>query len=54
MCQSSGELYEYDIWYMPLCVDDLKVIYTVCLHLHRCHIDTINSPDDGHIAVRNM
>jgi len=20
----------------------------------RCRIDTINSPDDGHIAVRNM
>jgi hypothetical protein len=24
------------------------VIYT------RCHIDTINSPDDGHMAARNM
>jgi hypothetical protein len=20
----------------------------------RCHIDTINSPDDGHMAARNM
>ena len=28
-------------------------------HLHRvtytrCHIDTVNSPDDGHIAVQNV
>ena len=21
---------------------------------NRCHIDTINSPDDGHMAARNM
>jgi hypothetical protein len=25
-----------------------KVTYT------RCHIDTINTPDDGHVAARNM
>ena len=25
-----------------------RVTYT------RCHIDTINSPDDGHMAARNM
>jgi len=27
-------------------------LYTVTYT--RCHIDTINSPDDGHIAARNM
>jgi hypothetical protein len=29
-----------------------KVIYTVTCT--RCRIDTINSPDDGHMAARNM
>ena len=23
MCPSSGVLYQYDIWYMSLCIDDL-------------------------------
>jgi hypothetical protein len=32
-------MYQYDIWYMS---------YT------RCRIDTINSPDDGHMAAQNM
>ena len=59
MCPSSGELlYQYDTWFMSLCVDDRLV----CIpegHLHTvtytiCRIDTINYPDDGHIAVRNM
>jgi len=59
MCPSSGELlYQCDTWFMSLCVDDRLV----CLpegHLHRvtytrCRIDTIDSPDDGHTAVRNM
>jgi len=27
-------------------------LYTVTYT--RCRIDTINSPDDGHVAVRNM
>ena len=50
---------------MSLCVDDLLVCKypsKPCIpdgHLHRvtytrCRIDTINSVDDGHIAVRNM
>ena len=43
---------------MSLCVDDLLVCITEG-HLHRvtytgCHIDTTNSPDDGHMAVRNV
>jgi len=25
MCPSSGELYQYDIWYMSLCIDDRLV-----------------------------
>jgi len=40
---------------------ELSSIQTCILygHLHsvtntRCRIDTIDSPDDGHIAVRNM
>ena len=37
-------MYQYDIWYMSLCIDDRLV----------CRIDTINSPDDGHMAARNM
>ena len=58
MCPTLQEfLYRYDTWFMSLCVDDL-----VCKpggHLHlltytRCRIDTISSPDDGYIAVRNM
>ena len=57
-----------DICYMSLCLDDLLVCNLdgfpskTCIpegHLHRvtytkCRIDTINSPDDWHIAVRNM
>ena len=66
MWPSSGELivsirhlvYVTLCWYMSLCVDDLLL----CMpdgHLHRvtytrCRIDTINSPDDGHMDVRNM
>ena len=37
--------------FIPTCIPDgnlHRVTYT------RCRIDTINSPDDGHMAVRNM
>ena len=58
------QLYQY-IWYMLLCIDDRLVCrfgWDTCApdgHLYRviytrCHIDTINSPDDGHMAARNM
>ena len=57
-------MYQYDMWYMSLCVDGLLVCSSICScipegHLRRvthtrCRIDTINSPVDGHIAVRNM
>ena len=58
MCPSSGVSYQYDIQYMSLYVDDRLV----CIpdgHLHRvtyirCHIDTIDSPDDEHMGARNM
>ena len=48
-----NQLFEYDIWYMSLCVGDShghlhRVTYT------RCRIDTIDSPDDEHMAARNM
>jgi len=44
------------VWYagwteIPTCIPDghlRRVTYT------RCRIDTINSPDDGHMAARNM
>jgi hypothetical protein len=46
---------------MPLCIDDRLV----CRLVHQtvvynrvtyteCRIDTINSPDDGHMAARNI
>jgi len=51
---------------MSLCVEDRLVcrfgLIQTCIpdgHLHRvtytrCRINTTNSPDDGHMAVRNM
>jgi hypothetical protein len=53
-------LYQYDILYMSLCIDDrLEYRCTPNGHLYRvtytrCRIDTINSPDDGHMAAQNM
>jgi len=49
-------LYQYDIWYMSLCVGDRlvcrsgrnRVTYT------RCRIDKIDSPDDKYGVARNM
>ena len=43
---------------MSLCIDD-PLVCTPDGHLYgvtntRCRIDTINSPDDGHMAGRNM
>jgi hypothetical protein len=61
MCPSSGELIVsiQHLVYVTLyrgpfgvpCTPNgplYKVTYT------RCHIDTIDSPDDGHMAARNM
>jgi len=49
---------------MSLCIDDRlvcrsapahqTVIYRYRVTYTRCRIDTINSPDDGHMAARNM
>jgi len=63
-----NQLYQYDIWYMSLYVGDPLVCrfgrnsIQTCIpdgHLHtatytRCHIDTIDSPDDEHMSGRNM
>jgi len=43
---------------MSLCVDN-RLLCTLNGHLYRvtftrCCIDTINSPDDGHMAARNI
>ena len=60
MCPSSGEIIHLcDTLYLSLCVDDCLVHRVPDSHLHRvtntkCHIDTVISPDDGHIVVRNM
>jgi len=55
MCPSSGELIvsmrhlvytdDHLVW---SCTPDSYLTYT------RCCIDTINSPDDGHMAAQNM
>jgi len=41
MCPSSGELI-------------VSVRHLVYVTLYRCRIDTISSPDDGHMAAQNM
>ena len=61
------QLYQYDIWYMSLYVGERLVSrfgrsVQTCVpdvHLHRVtytryRIDTIESPDDEHLNVRNM
>jgi hypothetical protein len=62
-------LYQYNVWYMSLCVGDRpvcksgrKISFPTCIpdgHLHRviftrCCIDTIDSPHDKHKVVQNM
>ena len=48
MCPSSGELlYQCDTWFMSLCIDDRLVCRLTC-------IPDNNSPDDEHVAARNM
>jgi len=62
-----NQLYQYNIWYMSLCVGDCFVCKSVrnfptCTqngHLHTVTytifcIDTIDSPDDEHEITRNM
>jgi len=59
MCPSSGGLtvsMRYPV-YVTLCRRPSGMHTRRSLHkvtYTRCRIDTINSPDDGHIAVRNM
>ena len=55
-------MHQYEIWYMSLCIDDRLVCRFACtpngclyrVTYTRCRIDTINSPDDGHMAARKM
>jgi hypothetical protein len=55
-----NQLYQYNIWYMLLCVGDRwSETCTRNGHLHRVTytrgcIDTIDSPDDEHEVARNM
>ena len=62
-----NQLYQYNIWYMSLCVGDRPVCRTGCSfptcipdgHLHRVTytrfcIETIDSPDDEHEFALNM
>ena len=55
-CSSLGESIVSIVWYMSLYVGDRVVPHG---HLHtvtyiRGRIDTIDSPDDEHLAARNM
>jgi hypothetical protein len=66
MCPSSGELVVSirHLVYVTLCrwcacLNSFILTFTPDGHLHtvaynRCRVDTINSPDDGHIVARNM
>jgi len=63
-----SQLYQYDIWYMSICIGDRLVcrlgwnFIQACIpdsHLYRvtytrCRINTIGSPDDEHVADRKM
>jgi len=59
-----SQLYQYELWYMPLYVGDRVVcgLRPNCIpygHLHTVtytsgRIDTIDSPDDEHLVARNM
>ena len=62
MCPSSGELivsirhlrpFGVQVWmrFIQTCTPDGHLYTVTCT---RCHIDTINSPDDGHMAARIM
>ena len=54
MCPSSGELlYQSDTWFMSLCVDDTRRSSTQSDKSQVSHWYN-NSPDDGHMAARNM
>ena len=58
------QLCSCNTWYLLFCVDDCLVCRSICSctpdsHPHRitsmkCRINTVVSPDDGHIVARNM
>ena len=63
MCPSPGELYLCDtgichsVWLIYRLVG-MRLIPTshppIQSEKNQCRIDTVSSPDDGHIVVRNM
>ena len=54
MCPSSGELtVSMGHWYFSLFMGDCLVVQTRQSEKYRCRIDTVSSPDDGHIVARN-
>jgi len=65
MCPSSGELlYSCDSWFMSIYVDDRPVCRSICSFISDSHLHSDinkcvalinnNSPDNGHLAARNM
>ena len=56
MCPSSGELTVSmrHWWQSYLLVDQHTKQPPVQSEKYQCRIDTVSSPDDGHIVARNM
>ena len=55
ICPSSGELtVSMRHWYLSLCMGGCSVCCSIQSDKYQCRIDTVSSPDDGHIDVRNM
>ena len=54
MCPSSGELlYQCDTSFVCVTLEKVDSLKSQKVTQTRCRIDTVNSPDDGHMAVRN-
>jgi hypothetical protein len=58
--RQENQLYQYNIWYMLLCVGD-RFVCTCTRNGHRhrvtytrCYIDTVDSLYDEHEVARNM
>ena len=55
-------LYFCDTWYLLFCMDDCLVCWVECIPdsypyritSTKCGINTVVSPDDGHIVAQNM
>ena len=51
LCMDDCLVYKMDFFFIPTCIPDSRP-YTVTSI--KCRIDSVISPDDGHIVVRNM